>query len=89
MVTGHNELGYHASLCNPEVDNTCSFCNTNDETFFHLATECPALWQTRQDVFLDKPPDSTEWRVKDLMLFANTPALDGMITGFLDNQETE
>ena len=44
LITGHNELAYHAGLCNNnDTYNGCSFFNLEVETFFHFVTDCPAL----------------------------------------------
>ena len=66
-----------------EFDN-CTFCNTSKETFFHWATECPALILSRNDHFLDKPPsDDLEWKVNDIIKFSEIPSLERIIAGEL------
>ena len=77
IVTGHNNLNYMLSLCFEEETPGCNFCNTDDETFYHYATECPALRLERENVFLDKPPcNNMEWSIKDLIKFSKHPSIN-------------
>ena len=90
LITGHNELAYHASLCNNTDYSCCSFCNTSEETFFHLVTECPSLRITREDIFLDQPPDTGfDWKVKQILKFSNLPVIDRLIAWGQDTPYTE
>ena len=87
IITGHNNLAYHASLQEPDYSD-CTFCNTEKETFFHFVTECPALWQSRRDFFLDYiPSDDMEWKVQDLIDFSNIPAIDRLLSTLVNNHE--
>ena len=80
LVTGHNELAYHASVCDNTLCSNCTFCNTSEETFFHLVTDCPSLRLTRESIFLDKPPDTGfPWKVKDLLKFSCVPKIEKLI----------
>ena len=91
LVTGHNELAYHRSLCdeNDNIDNCCSFCNTDRETFFHFITECPALWRQRNDTFLDKPPDTGQpWEVQALIRFSNIDKINDLLEWIPENANT-
>ena len=47
LITGHNALAYHASKIDPEIDDTCSLCQEEKETFHHFITECPRLRMAR------------------------------------------
>ena len=68
------------SLYYEEEGPGCTYCNTNDETFFHFATECPALLHERQDVFLDKSPsDDMEWNIRDIIKFSNLQKIDKLL----------
>ena len=49
IVTGHNNLLYHRSNINPDMDQTCRFCGEQKETFIHFFTDCPALWRAREE----------------------------------------
>ena len=80
LVTGHNELAYFASLSDESVYSGCSFCNTSDETFFHLATDCPSFHQSRLDIFnTDLPLEDENWKVKDLIRFSLLTPIDSIL----------
>ena len=56
------------------IDPTCRFCLEEEETTWHLAAECPALWQNRRDIFyeyigLDIPP---KWNPHQIILFMDS-----------------
>ena len=36
LVTGHNDLEYFSSLCDESLAPGCSYCNVDNETFFHF-----------------------------------------------------
>ena len=38
IVTGHNNLLYHTSNINPDLDPMCRFCREKQETFIHFFT---------------------------------------------------
>ena len=50
VVSGHNNLRYHRSNIDPDIDPMCRFCGEAQESFIHLIEDCPALWQERQDL---------------------------------------
>ena len=71
ILTGHNRLHYHESKVNTmQEDSSCRFCQWEDETSWHLITECLAFWRSRMDIFghsfLDENP---EWKVFQLFKF--------------------
>ena len=41
IITGHNGLFYFRNKIDPVINSDCRFCLEADETFYHLATECP------------------------------------------------
>ena len=55
IVTGHNNLLYHRSNINPDIDQTCRFCGVDKETFIHFFTDCPALWRAREEAEHARP----------------------------------
>ena len=82
IITGHNGLFYFKSRIDKEINAVCRFCLLADETFYHLATECPRQRGNQIEIFLDKLPyTNTEWSVRDLLHFSTQPgireALDG------------
>ena len=90
LTSGHNNLAYHASIINQDVvDSGCSFCNTNTETFYHWANDCPALFHSRCDAFLDiLPCNDMKWRVANILKFAKIPSLKAIIEGDMMSEET-
>ena len=77
LVTGHNNLNYHSSLIDPNIEDSCRFCCKERETFFHWATECPNLYTYRTDCFLDQVVcNDMKWSVRDVLKFANKPELN-------------
>ena len=82
LVTGHNGLFYFMNKVDPDINAICRFCLEEDETFYHLATECPALRQKQIEIFLDKLPiTNTKWSVRDLLHFSYLPGICDAIEG--------
>ena len=50
LITGHNNLAYHRSNINPDIDPMCRFCSEAQESFIHLFADCPALWRERREL---------------------------------------
>ena len=76
-----------SSLCYDDFSPTCSFCNINDETFYHWATECPALFLSRRDHFLDKPPDDTmNWNVRAIIAFSRLHSINERLESNPENE---
>ena len=79
MISGHNDLGYYSNLCNPDYDASCSFCNTSNETFFHLIAECPAFVETRLQIIGScKANDSLG--MDQILAFLRVPSIEKMVT---------
>ena len=79
-TTGHNNLAYHTSLQFPDYSDGCNFCNTEKETFYHWATDCPAFWLSRRNIFLDKTPDSgLVWEVDKVIEFADITVIHNLL----------
>ena len=77
FVSGHNNLAYHLSKEEEEVDPGCRYCNTSVETTLHWATNCPTLMSLRTDCFLDIPPCDGEWEVANLVRFIGHQLIRG------------
>ena len=82
IITGHNGLFYFKSKIDELINSECRFCLSAEETFYHLATDCPVHRQSREEIFLDKPPiTNTKWSVRALLIFSQASgvreALDG------------
>lgn len=74
FFTGHCYLMKHRHRQSPHVDPTCRLCCEDDETPWHLISECPALWATRGDNFLSFLPDlATTWTTHQLTRFLQVP----------------
>lgn len=43
MISGHNDLRYHYSLRDQNINPKCRLCGNTDETFYHLLVDCPSL----------------------------------------------
>ena len=52
FITGHNYLKYHLYNTNRAENKACRKCQEADETAWHLAEECPAMQETRLNIFL-------------------------------------
>ena len=48
-ITGHNNSAYFQSKLDPMIDPTCRLCQMEDETSFHLLTNCDALHDLRKN----------------------------------------
>ena len=48
----------------------CRMCEEENETMYHLVTQCPALEIMRRDFFLDRAPSVDNWNPKDLVEFS-------------------
>ena len=82
LISGHNGLFYFKHQIDKEINSICRFCLEKDETFYHLATDCPVFWQTRNDVFQDKPiNDDMSWSVNDLLIFSKKTGIRQAIDG--------
>ena len=81
-ITGFNRLMRHESKVSPEVDPTCRLCLEDDESFWHLISECPALWKLRRDIFhWYFPPDVFEWKVYQILKFVENPQIRELMNG--------
>ena len=89
-ITGHNFLGKHQNRINPYISKVCRFCEQEEETFYHLLTQCEPLQQTRTDIFLDKPhPNDNSWSIFKLKQFILEPKLFTTLTSKVGLTEIE
>ena len=76
LITGHN-LNFFQAKIGLWGSAVCRFCETGNETFWHLLTEYPRFRQTRTELFLDTSiGNDMTWSVRDLLDFSYTPAID-------------
>ena len=81
LLTGHNNLSYHASKIDPTIYDMCSFCDEEKETFFHLVTECPSFRVTRQEIGIIESDNKT-WTQERLLELARVPAIEALLNRF-------
>ena len=65
-LTGHTYMARHQSLMHPEIDPKCFLCQEEDETPWHILTECPATYTLRMKL---KPQEG--WEVPEIMNLIN------------------
>jgi ribonuclease HI len=80
LVTGHNFLSYFQFKLDGHINPLCRLCGEENETFFHLISECPALEVERRKVFLDNYPVTDDWRVRELMDFSFVEPIHSWLT---------
>ena len=51
-----------------------------NETYWHLATECPRLKSYREETFLDKPPVQDNWDTTSLINFCTYQTVYNMMS---------
>ena len=74
ITTGQNNLNYVQSKIY-NTSPTCRFCEEEDETFYHLLTECPSFEETRSSILLAHNTTIDDWTIKQILKFAKTPAI--------------
>ena len=98
LISGHNGLFYFKNKIDKEINAVCRFCLENDETFYHLITDCPVFFKSRREIFLECPfNDDNKWSVRNMLLFSYLPgvreAIDGQtelrLFGILDSSSGE
>ena len=89
IITGHNNLAYHCSKADEEMDSNCRFCNTDSETFYHWVTDCPALCDLRIDCGIG-PVDNVlqNWSIDRLMAFSYNARIADAISGDQNNEDS-
>ena len=71
IITGHNALRYYNHVLDPMLSPVCRLCMTADETFHHLATECPGTRQLRRQFFGDEDIlHNMDWDVHAVLEFS-------------------
>ena len=83
IVTGHNALNYFRNKVDEDINSECRFCMEEDETFWHLVTECPAFATLRREILLDADVRS-EWSVSALMSVAEIVDIARALEGWED-----
>ena len=88
LISGHNNLNYHMSLCNPGHTSLCRLCKTERETFFHFITDCPVLLNTRQ-TYLSywETNEVTDWNMDRILSFSYVPVVNDAIEFYSNTDE--
>ena len=80
IITGHNALNYFKNKINNEINGECRFCMEDDETFWHLVTDCPVFIQERRDILLGTDVRD-KWDVAKLMEMAGVYKIEMALLG--------
>ena len=72
-------MGYHQNKVDPHIFKICRLCEEDDEKFTHILTDCPRLWATRQEIYLDQIPAQGEPWSLDIQ-FIHIPVVFDMLT---------
>jgi ribonuclease HI len=80
IVTGHNFLSYFQFKLDSTINPLCRMCEEENETFYHLITQCPALETTRRDVFLDSHPVTDDWKPGEILKFSFLEPINSWLT---------
>ena len=80
IITGFNCLSYIQLKVNPTINPLCRLCGEDNETFWHLISDCPTLPSYRNDTFLDTPPQQDNWKVKQIMHFSTYPTIFNLMS---------
>ena len=80
LITGHNFLSYFQYQLDPHINPLCRMCGEENETFYHLITDCSALMKTRRDIFLDSHPVTDDWKPAELIDFSYIEPINSWIT---------
>ena len=60
-----------------EVPNACRLCQEGVECFLHFISECPALTQERDEIFVTSFQQQGDWCVDEVIAFSRTPRISG------------
>ena len=86
ITTGQNNLNYVQSkiYC---ISPECRFCLEEDETFYHLLTECPCFQDTRSNIILTRNGTIEDWTIKQILQFAKLPQIQTALS--FDTNDSE
>ena len=80
-ITGHNNLAYFQSKLDPLIDPTCRLCHLDNETVFHLLTNCDALYDQQRDILGNMTiGNGHTWSIKKIMTFLRSPTVNGLMS---------
>ena len=80
IITGHNALNYYSYVLDHTFSPACRLCKMADETFHHLATECPMTLRDRDDHFGDKDIlTNMSWDIQELLNFSYSDLINPLL----------
>ena len=83
LISGHNNLNYQMSLCNPGHTDKWRFCNQDKETFFPFCTTYPVFTLTWSSYYLHYEDDFMQsWDHKSILAFSYIPAINNEIESY-------
>jgi ribonuclease HI len=80
FMTGFNHLGYHVHNMGKCEDDTCRLCLESTEDSWHLASDCPATWHIRQDLWGIRGPDMHSWTTSQVCRLVDHPSIKEILT---------
>ena len=80
IISGHNALNYYSYALDSTFSPACRLCGMADETFHHLATECSATLQARNEFFGDKDIlENMSWEIDELLDFSYSDQINPLL----------
>ena len=80
IISGHNALKYYNYVLDETLSPVCRLCGMADETFHHLATECPDTLGARREFFEGKDIlINMDWEVNELLDFSYSDQVNPML----------
>ena len=71
----------HKSFYDKDIDPNCRFCNTDLETPWHIATECPSFINIRETIFHGRILHRLDWTPQLLLRFCKESSIWSMLDG--------
>ena len=86
ITTGQNNLNYIQSKIK-NISSQCKFCEEEDETFYHILTECPCFQETRSNIVLTRNGTIEDWTIKQILQFAKLPQIQSALSFNMNDSE--
>ena len=77
-------MNYFGSKVDKDLDPLCRFCGEDDETYWHLATDCPVFRMERDECFQGWSIENGVWKSEELINFADIPKISKALEGYGD-----
>ena len=75
LITGHCNMNKHFNLKNRSHSPLCRLCQEEEETPWHVITECPSLINLRLNIFGCPVLHLVDWSPRQLVGFARSPVI--------------